>query len=296
MILYRGVFFVINTYLISLFPKPTYSKTSLCKNENQIAEIIVSYLRIAEVYDRVLFATQFAERNKENPLKAKPLKIRYMHTCALDRELFRATLRDWRRVSVQYSKQYFDEAQTLLKERSTEKGRIRKLFKASSDFGALVSIVGDALSFIKPSQHWSVVTDDQDVVQGACVSVKDNRHSTAWEILFLITAPHNLKCAEFDEKSRVEGAATSLIEEAVVQSIKHKGLKPFNLTEKEMSGVAVTLRSTLVAAKFYAHIYFSHYVDTHNPFFGNNKILKGENLLLFLEKYGGRAKSPDEAS
>jgi hypothetical protein len=235
------------------------------------------------VYDRFGLQKSYAEAHKKNPLKAKPLKIAYAATPE-EREMISGVLKEWVKVSFYNGEIIFAEMA-----KAKEEEDYRRLEKEYDTFQAAVSIALQTSLELKGDCKIAYVVDENHQIQAISLSKGDFLKPEAWHIAYLLTAPHNIR-GKINKQGQVEGAATALIEEAIVQAIKRNGLKPQSLPYESIIKVAVSVQAIFLSFDFYKHVYFSFLGDRSGE---PTHILTGENLLLFLQKYGGRAYEAD---
>lgn len=151
-------------------------------------------------------------------------------------------------------------------------------------FSEYRSLISQALRELRKDSLAAVIDADK-TIQAISFSYPDTLYENAWFVELVITAPHN-----FIKRHplQVKGAGSALIEDAVLKSLKRQGLSlasPLRL--EAMKKTAVTLQWAAGSSQFYRILFFMQ--DKPRDLQPHYLVLKGENLVRFLENYGGRA-------
>ena len=142
---------------------------------------------------------------------------------------------------------------------------------------------------MKDTQTLTLAMDKDNEIQACCFSSPDSNNSLAWTIDFLIAAPHNISTKAAPPK--YQGAATALIEDVVQRALARQKMTPKDLNAKTSKKVAITLQAFGSSKKFYKTTFFRHYRADVKIRGVNTRILTGDRLISFLQKYGGRAST-----
>jgi hypothetical protein len=271
-----------------------YSVYSVAGNEKQIAELILSYtgdIQSVEndqwVYSHALLQEVYAENNKEDPLRSRPLRVIQMDS-EEERANIEKILDTWCNISEKRSQ--ITEEKYLSCDPSAKKIR-QSLWSKLEFLNALSDLIGQYKKGRERFDSVSAVVDNKDCFQAISMSSLDKKDENAWHIDFLWTAPHNFEdndpCPE-----RVRGAGSALIEDALLKSIKRQKISPMSAEDKfnfaMTQKTAVTLEAVSGSVPFYPNLFFRQ--DKSYGYSGY-RVLKGKNdLISFLNEYGGRAK------
>lgn len=289
---------MIQSTLATFFPLVIHTHSSSYKNSSDIVNLVMSYLQDQSTYDRNWSFFQFTERHRSDPFKAKPLRVCYMNN-SQEMDLVRKTLTQWKKKASEFLKTLPEG--TLFYSGLTSDGekieiRTSSLLIAISEFSrAIVKEHTPQRPQFPLSAKTIVALDASDRIQALAIFDKDKYHKTACLIYYLMTSPYNVRKAECDANERVEGAATALIEECVVQSLSYQQLGSRDMSQESLMNAAVRLKVTGASFRFYSRLFFEFNTDNQDPSYSTDMILTGQNVMRFLDKHAGRAAPPSES-